>query len=277
MSTRDLIGYGANLPVVKWPNGARIAISVVVNYEEGSEYSILDGDPRGEAGGESPSPVGPGERDLANESFYEYGSRVGVWRIMNILDKHQVTGTFFACALALERNPEVGPEIVRRGHEVMGHGNRWEEYYKMDKNSEREAIRQAVDKGVPVYAECGGLMYLGKSLSDLEGVTHPMIGVIPAESAMSQSRLTLGYREVESCSDSPVLQKGQRVRGHEFHWSTLAQQPEADESVYKVVDQDNRPDGFRKGNVWASYVHIHLGSRPGLAPRFVETCAAATT
>jgi len=140
-----------------------------------------------------------------------------------------------------------------------------------------EAIRQAVDKEVPVYAECGGLMYLGKSLSDLEGVTHPMIGVIPAESSMSQSRLTLGYREVESCSDSPVLQEGQRVRGHEFHWSTLAQQPEADESVYKVVDQDNRPDGFRKGNVWASYVHIHLGSRPGLASRFVETCAAVTT
>ena len=140
-----------------------------------------------------------------------------------------------------------------------------------------ESIRQAVAKGVPVYAECGGLMYLGKSLSDLEGVTHPMIGVIPAKSAMSQSRLTLGYREVESCSDSPVLLKGQRVRGHEFHWSTLAQQPEADESVYKVVDQDNRPDGFRTGNVWASYVHIHLGSRPGLASRFVETCAAVTT
>ena len=140
-----------------------------------------------------------------------------------------------------------------------------------------DSIRQAVGKGVPVYAECGGLMYLGKSLSDLEGVTHPMIGVIPAESAMSQSRLTLGYREVESCVDSPVLPKGQRVRGHEFHWSTLAKQPEANESVYKVVDQDNRLDGFRTGNVWASYVHIHLGSRPGLASRFVETCVAANT
>jgi cobyrinic acid a,c-diamide synthase len=140
-----------------------------------------------------------------------------------------------------------------------------------------DSIRQAVGKGVPVYAECGGLMYLGKSLSDLEGVTHPMIGVIPAESAMSQSRLTLGYREVESCVDSPVLSKGQRVRGHEFHWSTLAKQPEANESVYKVVDQDNRLDGFRTGNVWASYVHIHLGSRPGLASRFVETCVAANT
>ena len=91
------------------------------------------------------------------------------------------------------------------------------------------AIRQAVVKGVPVYAECGGLMYLGKSLSDLEGVTHPMLGIIPAESAMSQSRLTLGYREVESCSDSPVLPKGERVKGHEFHWSTLAREPDNQE------------------------------------------------
>ena len=144
MQSRDFIGYGVNPPDVQWPNGARIAVSVVVNYEEGSEYSILDGDPAGETSGESPSPAGPGERDLANESFFEYGSRVGVWRILDILDRYNVKGTIFACALALERNPEVGPELVRRGHEVMGHGNRWEEYYKMDRDAEREAIRQAV-------------------------------------------------------------------------------------------------------------------------------------
>ena len=144
MQSRDFIGYGVNPPVVQWPNGARIAVSVVVNYEEGSEYSILDGDPAGETSGESPSPAGPGERDLANESFFEYGSRVGVWRILDILDRYNVKGTIFACALALERNPEVGPELVRRGHEVMGHGNRWEEYYKMDRDAEREAIREAV-------------------------------------------------------------------------------------------------------------------------------------
>ena len=82
MSMRDLVGYGPNPPVVQWPNGARIAVSVVVNYEEGSEYSLLDGDPHGESSGESPSNVPAGERDLANESFFEYGSRVGVWRIM---------------------------------------------------------------------------------------------------------------------------------------------------------------------------------------------------
>ena len=96
-------------------------------------------------GVESNSPVPPGERDLANESFFEYGSRVGVWRILDTLDEFDIKSTFYACALALERNPEVGPEITRRGHEVMGHGNRWEEYYKMDRDMEREAIKNAVD------------------------------------------------------------------------------------------------------------------------------------
>ena len=88
MAGRDLIGYGPNSPVVEWPNGARIAVSFVVNYEEGSENSILDGDPHGETVGESPSPVARGERDLANESFFEYGSRVGVWRILDLLDEY---------------------------------------------------------------------------------------------------------------------------------------------------------------------------------------------
>jgi len=138
-----------------------------------------------------------------------------------------------------------------------------------------DSIRRAVARGVPVYAECGGLMYLGRSLSDLDGATHQMVGLIPAVSAMSQTRLTLGYREVESCADSPVLKMGQRVRGHEFHWSTLERPPSPNESVYKVVDQQGRPDGFRAGSVWASYVHLHLGSDKHLAPRFVDTCAAA--
>ena len=145
MMDRDFIGYGLNPPKVEWPNGARIAISVVVNYEEGSEYSLLDGDSHRETNSEVPSPLPLDERDLANESFFEYGSRAGVWRVMNILDEFDVGSTFFCCALALERNPDVGPEIVRRGHEVFGHGYRWEEYFKMDREAEREAIRKTVE------------------------------------------------------------------------------------------------------------------------------------
>ena len=144
MSTRDLIGYGANPPAVKWPNGARIAVSVVVNYEEGSEYSVLDGDPRGETGGESPSPVGPGERDLANESVYEYGPRAGFWRILRILGKHRVPATFYCCALALERNSEAASAVVAAEHEVCSHGYRWEEPFTLGEAEERESIAKAV-------------------------------------------------------------------------------------------------------------------------------------
>ena len=137
-----------------------------------------------------------------------------------------------------------------------------------------DSIRQAAERGVPIYGECGGLMYLGRSLTGFDEVAYPMTGLIPAVSAMSQSRLSLGYREVEARSDGPLLSAGQQVRGHEFHWSTLEQPPQDDESVYRVVNQGRRPDGFRVGSVWATYVHVHLGSAPGLALRFVETCAA---
>ena len=141
---RDFVGYGNPLPKVRWPEGAKIAISVVVNYEEGSEYSLLDGDQAHEVNNEVPSPVPPTQRDLANESFFEYGSRVGVWRILKTLGDFSIPASFFCCALALERNTSVGPAIVAAGHEIVGHGNRWEEYYLLSKEEEELAIDKAV-------------------------------------------------------------------------------------------------------------------------------------
>ena len=145
MIERDLIGYGKNPPKARWPDNARIAISVVVNYEEGSEYSLLDGDSHHETNNEVPSPVPPDTRDLFNESMFEYGSRAGVWRLLRIFDKHGIPATHFCCALAIERNPEVGKEIVRRGDEVCGHGYRWEEYYAFEKEEERASIIKTLD------------------------------------------------------------------------------------------------------------------------------------
>ena len=136
-----------------------------------------------------------------------------------------------------------------------------------------ESLRDAIRRQVPVYAECGGLMYLGQSLSDLDGVAYPMVGALPAVSSMDGRRLTLGYREVAATAATPLLQPGQPVRGHEFHWSVLAEPPNPDTALYRVVNQDNRPEGFRIGNLWSSYIHIHLGSAPGLAQKFVDTCA----
>ena len=142
---RDLVGYGRNVPQISWPGGARIAVSLVVNYEEGAEYSTLDGDSHHETNGEVPSPVPPGDRDLNNESFFEYGSRVGVWRLLDMFKRYGVSSTFYCCALALERNLEVAREIASEGHEICGHGYRWEEYHLMDRDSEREAIAKTVE------------------------------------------------------------------------------------------------------------------------------------
>lgn len=136
-----------------------------------------------------------------------------------------------------------------------------------------ESLRAAIKRQTPVYAECGGLMYLGESLSDMEGAAYPMVGALPVASAMNGRRLTLGYREVAAAVATPLLQPGQQVRGHEFHWSVLAEPPSPETALYQVVNQENRLEGFHIGSVWASYIHIHLGSAPGLAQRFVDACA----
>lgn len=140
---RDFVGNGQVPPKIEWPNGARLAVSVVINYEEGAEYSLTDTDRR-ELMGEVPSPVPPNLRDVMNESMFEYGSRAGVWRILRILERHGVPATIFACALALERNPAVTRAIVDRGDEICGHGYRWQEYHAMDREDERESIARTV-------------------------------------------------------------------------------------------------------------------------------------
>ncbi len=138
------------------------------------------------------------------------------------------------------------------------------------------SIRSAIQRDLPVYGECGGLMYLGDSLSDLDGGQFPMVGAIPVVSSMEGRRLHLGYREVEARANGPLLHAGEKVRGHEFHWSVLQNPPNDDSAAYRVVNQAGRPEGFRVGSVWASYIHVHLGSRPGLARRFVDACAPST-
>lgn len=105
---------------------------------------MLDGDSHRETNGEVPSPMPMEARDLLNESMFEYGSRVGVWRLMRLLDKYDIKASFFCCALAIERNRRVGEEIVKGGHEVCGHGYRWEEYYSFTREDEKAAIIKAI-------------------------------------------------------------------------------------------------------------------------------------
>ena len=143
---RDLVGYGANPPHPEWPGDARIALQIVLNYEEGSEYSIPDGDDTSEMYlREVPgSSMGKGMRDLQVESVYEYGSRAGFWRLMRLFKAKDIQVTIFGAALALERNPAAAKAIVEAGYDICCHGWRWIGYHLLDEAEEREHIKKAV-------------------------------------------------------------------------------------------------------------------------------------
>jgi allantoinase len=142
---RDFVGYADNPPAFEWPNRARLALNIVVNYEEGSERNRADGDEELEVLSEATYPARPGERELAQESMYEFGSRVGIWRIVRLFDQYDIPATIFACALALERNRPVARAFVDRGYDFVGHGYRWISHFKMSEDEEREQIRKAVE------------------------------------------------------------------------------------------------------------------------------------
>jgi allantoinase len=140
---REYIGYGANPPRVQWPGGARLALSLVLNYEEGSERTRpTDGE--NETLGELSRDVGRDHRDLATESVYQYGSRAGVYRLLRLVDKYGVRCTCFAAAIALERNPEVAAWLRESGHEPCAHGWRWTEDWRLSREEQKERIHLAV-------------------------------------------------------------------------------------------------------------------------------------
>ena len=125
MSTRDLEGYGGRWPDMAWPGGSRLAVSVVVNFEEGAELQVGDGDPRSETMGEVMSVVPPGVRDMGQEQIFGYGLRAGLWRMLDALDEHAVKATFFFCGKAVDRSPALARAVTDRGHEPAVHGWRW--------------------------------------------------------------------------------------------------------------------------------------------------------
>ena len=144
---RDMIGYGANTPDPKWPNGAKIAIQFVLNYEEGGESNILHGDEASEAF--LSEIVGadmlPGVRHISMESIYEYGSRAGVWRLLRLFKKFDIPLTIFAVAMALERNEDVAHAFLDAEHEICSHGYRWINYQYVPEDVEREHMQKAIE------------------------------------------------------------------------------------------------------------------------------------
>jgi peptidoglycan/xylan/chitin deacetylase (PgdA/CDA1 family) len=140
---RELVGYGEHPPKVRWEGDAKVAVQIVINYEEGSEKTFAMGDGENDILYELPFAL-EGQRDLAVETMYEYGTRAGIWRLLRVFDKAGIPVTFFAAAVALERNPAVAQKLARRGDEAAGHGFRWSNHFEMTRDEEREAIRRAI-------------------------------------------------------------------------------------------------------------------------------------
>lgn len=140
-------------------------------------------------------------------------------------------------------------------------------------SSLRAEIRLAARAGLPIYAECGGLIYLCREIESGNKKRYPMVGLFPSTARMLPRRKALGYREVELAADGPLGPAGSRIRGHEYHYSEL--DPPPTPSAYRVFpagEGEGKPEGYRYKNVLASYVHLHFGSHPKVAENFIRSC-----
>lgn len=143
---RDLIGYSEHPPQAQWPGQARIAVQFVLNYEEGGENSVLHGDAGSEQFlSEMFNPAAYPARHLSMEGVYEYGSRVGVWRLLREFEKRALPLTVFGVSMALERHPELTQALVQLHHEIACHGWRWIHYQGMDEATERQHMETGMD------------------------------------------------------------------------------------------------------------------------------------
>jgi len=142
---RDLVGYGRHPPHARWPNGARIALQFVLNFEEGAENSVLDGDAASETFlSEIINAQAFPMRHMSMESLYEYGSRAGLWRVLRAFERHRLPLTVFAVAAAVRRHPEAAAAFRELGHEIACHGLRWISYQHSDVATERAHMAEAV-------------------------------------------------------------------------------------------------------------------------------------
>ena len=200
LPARDLIGYGRRRPQAGWPNGARVAVSFVLNYEEGGERSVADGDPHSEHY-LVPDIVGvapQSNRNLFVEDAFEYGSRAGFWRIMRLFEERRMPFTCWAVGLALARNPEAGRAMAEAGHEVASHSWRWIDYAGMPEAQEREDIRKTV-----------------QTITEIAGA--PPLGWYTGRGSLNTRRLVM--EETETLYDSDCYNDDLP------YWTTVAGKP----------------------------------------------------
>ena len=152
--SRNMVGYGSKGPKVEWPNNARIALQIVLNYEEGAENCIINGDKHSEVFLSEIIGAQPVKgRHINMESLYEYGSRSGFWRLHKLFQEKKIPITIFGVGMALEKNPEICKAIKNANYEVASHGWRWIDYQSVKKSEEKKHMKLAIKKIKEIFGE----------------------------------------------------------------------------------------------------------------------------
>jgi allantoinase len=280
---RDLRGYGRQPPHAHWPGGARIAVQFVLNYEEGAENCVLDGDPASEVFlsemiGAQAFPM----RHMSVESLYEYGARAGLWRVLRAFERHQLPLTIFAVATAIRRNPEAAAAFKELGHEIACHGLRWISYQQIDEATERAHMAEAIAMLRDIFGsaplgwytgrdsphtrrlvvEHGGLLYDSDSYADdLPYWTQVTLGVAPA--ARLVSHLVVPYA-LDSNDMRFASAQGFNSGAQFFDYLKAA---------FDTLYREGDPGGLNAPKMLSIGLHCRLIGRPGriaALERFLE-------
>ena len=162
-NTRNLIGYGSKIPKIKWPNNARIALQIVLNYEEGAENCVLNGDKNSEIFLSEIIGAQPIKgRHMNMESLYEYGSRAGFWRLHKLFQEKKIPITIFGVGMALEKNPEICKAIIESNYEVASHGWKWIDYQNIKKSEEKKHMQLAIKAHTKIFGKRPNGWYTGR-------------------------------------------------------------------------------------------------------------------
>ena len=162
-NVRNLIGYGSKIPKIKWPNNARIALQIVLNYEEGAENCVLNGDKNSEIFLSEIIGAQPIKgRHMNMESLYEYGSRAGFWRLHKLFQEKKIPITIFGVGMALEKNPEICKAIIESNYEVASHGWKWIDYQNIKKSEEKKHMQLAIKMHTKIFGKRPTGWYTGR-------------------------------------------------------------------------------------------------------------------
>lgn len=258
---RDMCGYGQRPPEANWPNGARIAVQFVINYEEGGENCVLHGDSASEAflseivGAQAIE----GARHMNMESIYEYGSRAGFWRLHRMFTEYGVPVTVFGVAMALARNPGAVAAMQEAGWEIASHGYRWVDYQHVDEATERAHMAKAIEIHERVTGERPTGWYLGRCSPNSHRLVADDGGFVYCADSYADDLPYWDY----SC-DKPQLMVPYTLDANDMRFAT-AQGFNSGEQFYRYLKDTFKTLRAEGGRMMSVGLHCRLAGRPGRA------------